>query len=478
MNEVCNLLQAWLKDCKSVHTRCISAHGDELPSRLLHISGDLDVPIVNLIESSGLREIDYFALSHCWGPADKQPLCTTRNNYYSHLAGIPFEKLPKTFQDAVLLAQGAGVEYIWIDSLCIIQNDIQDWHTEASNMTGVYKNATLVIAASDANDSTEGLFITERSQKPIMTVPYVVDGVIQGHYNITQSQTHPKDPAEGILNTRAWALQERLLAQRIVFFMRESVYWRCNTAEFEEPGPGGFLHFYEYGSWLDLLESYCRKALTKPEDQLYALRGVAEHMKRFRKDKYFLNYGFWEDDLVTQLLWMKAEPTQVESCLGLPTWCWAATRGVKSWVRSPRLKEYRIMPRSLEIGNSGSLASVGHITTFPFTWRPVSSDVCSTIRGDLSISFNERLIVSVLLHRSVYTIEGRSNTGCIDGIAMFDSIPSQSARCFFLTSLDRTSSKYNLGNDRVSDSKVDHLCREEDRNTVGQCIIFLTKFYS
>jgi hypothetical protein len=181
--------------------------------------------VVKLVETNGARNLEYCALSHCWGPAEKRPLCTTRGNYQNHLAGIPLEQLPKTFRGTVLLARDLDIEYIWIDSLCIIQNDREDWHSEANSIAKVYKNAALVVAASDAKDSTEGLFITERSQKPVMVVPYIADGVVKGSFNIVKTKSDNQGPRCSLLETRAWTFQERLLAQRIVYFTRDEIFW-------------------------------------------------------------------------------------------------------------------------------------------------------------------------------------------------------------------------------------------------------------
>lgn len=110
-------------------------------------------PTVQLIESEG-RKGQYLALSHCWGAPDKSPLRTTLETYQAHRKGIPFSDLSKTFQDTVQLAQGLDIKYVWIDSLCIIQGNSRDWHSEAGKMKDVYSNATLVVASSGARDSS------------------------------------------------------------------------------------------------------------------------------------------------------------------------------------------------------------------------------------------------------------------------------------------------------------------------------------
>jgi hypothetical protein len=97
----------------------------------------------------------FVSLSHCWGGAEILKLTTTN---ISVLKGdISFLQLPKTFQDAIQVVRTLGIRYIWIDSLCIIQNSDQDWHKEASAMLKVYKHALFNIAATASTNSCGGL---------------------------------------------------------------------------------------------------------------------------------------------------------------------------------------------------------------------------------------------------------------------------------------------------------------------------------
>jgi hypothetical protein len=98
----------------------------------------------------------YITLSHCWGKSKQ--FMTTRAAMATHLLNINFNVLPKTFQDAVTIARAHGVRYIWIDSLCICQDDGEDWQRESAKMASVYSNSYLNIAATFAKDSTRGCF--------------------------------------------------------------------------------------------------------------------------------------------------------------------------------------------------------------------------------------------------------------------------------------------------------------------------------
>ena len=101
-----------------------------------------------------------------------------------------------------MLFQGIGIEFIWIDSLCIIQNDAQDWKSEAKAMGRVYSNATMVIAAAGSRDSTEGLFVTERPQPTMVRLPYVSDDIIKGSFNVALMPHPDARPTLGPLSER------------------------------------------------------------------------------------------------------------------------------------------------------------------------------------------------------------------------------------------------------------------------------------
>lgn len=158
-------LQAWLDECLGNHTECLdsfsgnrqaSSTSGSLPGRLLLIStpgieslagGRLSIPQVRVVESHGRPIEPYIALSHCWGPPDKRPIDTTRSNIRRHLNNIPFEDLSVTFQDAVMTCFALKIRYLWIDSLCIVQDDVEDWKCESSRMSSIYGNYIVTFAA-------------------------------------------------------------------------------------------------------------------------------------------------------------------------------------------------------------------------------------------------------------------------------------------------------------------------------------------
>jgi hypothetical protein len=433
-----SLAKDWLTECMSFHGDCASKNQGRLPTRVLQIVGGSRTPLVRLIETEGVSGGRYCALSHCWGPANKQPLRTTHENYQSHLGGISLGRLPKSFRDAIMLTQGLNIEYLWIDSLCIIQDNEQDWRYEAGRMARVYRNAALVIAASDAKDSTEGLFITERKCESTITVPHIVRGIIKGSFNIAQLPVGKSWPSGSHLDTRAWAFQERLLARRIIFFTRAGVSWQCSNLETWEHGAQHHLYFYESKSWFSLLGCYCEKQITNAEDRLYALRGIAEEMQNTREDQYNPVYGIWDTKIYEQLLWKRSKPPPEAGVLDLPTWTWAATGGAKTWcVQFEGNDVLQAMPKLLDLSSSGALVSSGHCTRRPLSLRYL-------IRGDWiyswpmvgsSDAFHEKYMLPGEWggeNYPSYVIKASSGATRILGISVFDREPATSAKCFFI----------------------------------------------
>lgn len=153
------LMKTWLADCVANHSNCSRQSTTFLPSRLLDVNPLGTEGVVKLVSSLSLKSKDipkYVTLSHCWGPVAKRTIKTKRDNLESHMDAIPLSILPNTFRDAVDVTRQLGIQYIWIDSLCIVQNDQNDWAKEAALMADIYENAFCTLSALSSKDSTYG----------------------------------------------------------------------------------------------------------------------------------------------------------------------------------------------------------------------------------------------------------------------------------------------------------------------------------
>lgn len=128
------------------------------------------------------------------------------------------------FQDAVETTRNLKLEYLWIDSICIIQGKDGDFDTEAKRMEDVFSCAYCVIAASSARGQKEG-FLNSRSRLPecLTFVPEGLPAVYLSHF----IDEFEKDVLKGPLSKRGWVLQERALARRTIYFTNSQTYWEC-----------------------------------------------------------------------------------------------------------------------------------------------------------------------------------------------------------------------------------------------------------
>jgi hypothetical protein len=342
-NKLGPIIQSWVAPCVTSHTTCAETlsgkmihdrHGTKLPTRLIQLKTGSDPNIVKLVEPGRLIA-RYCALSHCWGPPDKRPYMTTRNNIRDISSGISVTVLPQTFQDAIAVTQAIGIDYLWIDSLCIIQGDRDDWLLESEKMGSIFERAFLVIAAAGSNDSSEGLLNMPRYPELSIHVPYYQSKQQSaGTFNMTMLSHLESQPQLGPLSSRGWASQEWHLARRVVFFMPGGISWMCREIDFDEHGlwkdfrtETPLLHFGSTREWLWYLFLYSNSHLSIHTDRLAAIQGVANEVQKRRTDRYHL--GVWTKDLEAQLLWVSAQRVAEEDIPDLPSWCWASVGGRK-----------------------------------------------------------------------------------------------------------------------------------------------------
>ncbi|KAF9880078.1 hypothetical protein CkaCkLH20_02032 [Colletotrichum karsti] len=272
--------------------------------------------------------VKYAALSHCWGPPEKRPPCTLKGNLSHHKEGIPWTKLSQTFKDACALCCDLGIEYLWIDSLCIVQDDATDWKTEAAIMGRTYEEALLVIAASAATDSSQGLFGV---RLPDDVAPVNYKGDVRSGVMAYNSRGPKGLVDNGPLNTRAWVLQEYVLARRTAHFTKWGVVWTCSR------DPAVAVSEYDSGkqtvhpvpnTWENIIRSYSKREITYKSDKLIAIQGLASSWGS--KQGKTPHYGLFLEDMPLCLAWFwsgHGDDKLVRDVEGAPSWSWASVTG-------------------------------------------------------------------------------------------------------------------------------------------------------
>lgn len=350
-----NLIKELLQTCTEKHwtsSACPPNLDVPLPHRVLEIEmlGPLNTSFVRLIEANS-KVGTYACLTHCWGPT---PLIRTlKSNYEDHKTGIPYTKLPKTFRDAVKVARDLDIPYLWIDSLCIIQDDEKDWQEESAQMASIYQNGRVTISAANSTESSGGCFVDSTSfiSKELIAVD------INGKTHFARARRFPEHGGWPTLQ-RAWIFQERLLSPRILHFGHAEVVWECFEAVACECSRSSVGHFHRLDftlgrkkfsdqwtispdqmpplkwisrevwadKWRTIVATYSRLDLTYRSDIFTALSGAAKQLQQHRGSRYLA--GMWEDSMIEDLLWHGKEPWQPRPPEWYsPTWSWAIVSG-------------------------------------------------------------------------------------------------------------------------------------------------------
>lgn len=248
------------------------------------------------------------------------------------------EQLPKTFTDAIEFARELHIDYIWIDSLCIVQDDEDDWRRETKLMEHVYGGSYLNIAASSATSVHEGCWMKPAGRRSGMRAKVTI-GTEQLVREIRDRNSYDTAVWESHLATRAWALQEKLLPPRTVHLGDRGAFWECRTTIANEFLPGGFTQALGSGLlkqmnrmeflqswWAQVVRLFTGANLTYARDKLPALSGVARRVHSQKGGQYLA--GLWRDERIeAQLCWSVIIPEARPNIVRAPSWSWASIDG-------------------------------------------------------------------------------------------------------------------------------------------------------
>lgn len=356
---------------------CINNHGSacqifrdtlpSLPTRVIDVGPRDGSKDPHLFISKG-KQGNYITLSYCWG--NKANLCTESRTLESFTKLIPLLRIPKTIQEAIITTRRLGIQYLWVDTLCILQDSVEDWLREAKNIASVYRNSILTIAAADSVDSEGGLFrkrIRLRT-RPVQIAPRIAPFSKMGSLEFIFAFGDRQESNDGIrcesrLDKRGWVLQEQLLSPRTLNFSSQELYWECPALLASESYPAGIPRDHDHnferryftelkmkisGSnlpsdrdrvhmlWQHILVLYSKRELSRETDKLVALAGAANQVSKTLEDK--LLAGIWIKWLWRDLLWWVDVKTSTVVPLGArpkefkaPSWSWASIKGPISY---------------------------------------------------------------------------------------------------------------------------------------------------
>ena len=369
-------ISKWLQVCENDHERCKNkAKAPPISGtrgiRLINV-GDGSVAPVHLVNTDLSKHLPrYITLSHRWTEATKLTQLTW-TNLDRYLTSIDTSQWPQVYKDAVTFTRQLRVQYLWIDSICIIQDtreDLvqQDWDEQSVLMDQIYANGVLNLGSIEEKDE-EGFKITRNvlSEFPCLLRGGVGrDGFTTSSYLLYESEVGRDAVGNAPLSKRGWVYQERMLSKRVVHFGRQT-YWECASLFANEAFPSGWSidtegTYEEMASlliktdlwrdaglqhsrtdqtplhvlWKKIVDSYTSTELSNPSDRLVALRGIVNviHAQRDIPDVYYAA-GMWSKDLPKMMVWCRrkgAEMVEEEECAArqnllhhFPSWSWAS----------------------------------------------------------------------------------------------------------------------------------------------------------
>ena len=377
------------------------------PTRLLDVSNVNHV----WLHTRNLRatsQMEYLTLSHCW-PSDGKICKLTEENLESLKRRIPLDQLTQTFKDAIAITNAVGFRYLWIDSLCIIQDSPQDWAIEADRMMHVYGNAALNLVACGPSGVT--MF---EPRNPLRYYPCRISSHKCSFYVQPRDRVRKDIPAF----KRGWIVQERLLSRRNIYFGMESqmgeMTWECFEGHGTETDPtarkGDYkdlvkaqficdtehkvlfkglldaLERFQNDSadereracldfsrmWAKIVSIYTQTKLTYFSDKLVAIAGMATTISLKAKASSSYIAGMWMFTLPAGLLWFTRDdpphhpPPERPAWRGAPSWSWASldTKVDGNW---PEL-----LDRTTSQGLGTFQAILVDCETQPVTGRPAT----------------------------------------------------------------------------------------------------------
>ncbi|KAF0321254.1 HET domain-containing protein [Colletotrichum asianum] len=364
-----SVAKQWLQICKTSpkHSFCRDTYGPSgtcstLPTRVLCVCSEDREPF--LFEGNGLKE-PYCILSYCWGHAGN--CITTRKNFAQRTQSIPLATLPTLLRQAVIATRTLGYEYIWIDALCIIQDDPDDWAREAAVMHDRYSQADLTITSLVAADSMDSLFEPRlrRTARPI-PLNIILPKKYRHPFNerifefaaYPDYHKYPECVVKGPVHQRAWTLQEHLMSTRVVYFGPGILHWECLCSYRLEPHPDALCIELAHSElderrrlkaavktlqrqelshqinappievWQLQVEEFTRRKLTKHSDRIPAFLAISKVLCKAGGDEFA--GGLWTSkQLIPSMCWRLERADEPD--MGGPSWTWGSRSGEVSY---------------------------------------------------------------------------------------------------------------------------------------------------
>ncbi|KAL2061854.1 hypothetical protein VTL71DRAFT_7232 [Oculimacula yallundae] len=329
-----------MKECLETHgSNCPSKFEVGLPTRVIDVDSDTNSERLSLHIREPRERSQYAALSYCWGSPPHTFMTTT--DLIRDPSQRDWSRLPSTIRDAIWVTRALGLRYLWVDSLCIIQDDESDKMKEIQLMGTIYKNARVTIAAARSLSVYDGFL--QEIHVPQICLPFIdSDGNLRKLWVHAEPPELPDEPLE----KRGWTLQESLLSPRILYYGSKDLVWKCRVEPFRsmsthhafyrppihERLPQAVFNIpsrdpiVTESIWLRIQAAFLYRHFKLSQDRYFALTGIAHELQRISGDIYIA--GMWKSTIMRQLSWKRTDNivscVQAQEPLSSPSWSWLA----------------------------------------------------------------------------------------------------------------------------------------------------------
>ena len=333
----------WIEECQMKHINCPTPEDPLLPTRVVDVGNEEGTSPIKLRVGTNQERAKYAALSYCWGGS--QSVALVKSTLDTMKGGISTHNLPKTLCDAIEVTKKLGLSFLWVDALCILQDDTQDKMKEIQKMGMLYQNATVTIVAATANGVREGFLFPRKSQEAF-TFPFLVSDGRFGTVSMAPRiyayrPVHPVDK-------RAWTMQEFLLSPRVLNYGEAELTWHCQTEAVKTISKSQLSYYdlfhrlpkeiftnkslrqisirkQQRELWPKIIENYSRRELTVNSDRLLAILGIANVLTEIWNDTYLA--GMWLGSMIAHMGWYRdpfIKGTSMRRSDIVPSWSWAS----------------------------------------------------------------------------------------------------------------------------------------------------------
>ena len=341
------LARTWLRECNETHPDCGVFRKGTPPLRFVEIQWEKSrsSPTVRVV--NGSEGLQYAALTYCWGATSCiEEIKFTKVNFQNWIREIPFSQHPKTLQDGVITTWKLGLRFLWIDCLCILQDDKTEKANEIAKMPQIYRGAFITISAARSKSSDEGFLHDIHVPSEGASIFRMAYACPDGRLGSLLLFDDPLPQYVEPVDTRGLTLQEYILPPRLLAYGLHGLRFRCRQRVQQDNEETTEKSFSARNNrklallravpenieiarttWSKILLEYSCRTLSHFEDRLLAISGIAKYYSDTLKDDYLA--GLWHRDLPGALMWQNVSAERYPRTRSgwAPSWSWAAIKG-------------------------------------------------------------------------------------------------------------------------------------------------------